>query len=195
MLTCTAVLWQPGVISHFAPSFLTVLDIQANIYILKFNTFNNDFLFHELNTEVRPGERGDHQKSPPHFTLQCFKTVFFCGRRFSVISLCPSAPSSLVPNRRVFIPLENFSFNLSFLYSSAGAKSYPLRESKWRAHAWLYGEWFTDVYREWIDQRQSHDRRSIKHQIKDGNPRAERKLKMRHSSVSLLLGPAAHQTL
>lgn len=136
--------------------------------------------------------------SPLHPAV--FSDFFFCRKRFSVISLCPSTPpSSLVPsptgiNRRVFIPLENFSFNLSFLYSSAGAKSYPLRESKWRAHACLYGEWFTDVYREWIDQRRSHDRRSIKHQIKDGNPRAEHKLKIRHFSVFLLLGPA-HQTL
>lgn len=89
-------------------------------------------------------------------------------------------PSPTGINRKVFIPLENFSFNLSFLCSSVGAKSYPLRESSWRAHACLHGEWFTDVYREWIDQRQSHDRRSIKHQIKDGNPRAEHKMKIRH---------------
>lgn len=97
----------------------------------------------------------------------------------------PSSSPSLVPspsgiNRKVFIPLENFSFNLSFLCSSVGAKSYPLRESSCRAHACLYGEWFTDVDQEWIDQRQSHDRRSIKHQIKDGNPRAEHKLKICH---------------
>lgn len=50
----------------------------------------------------------------------------------------PQHPSSLVPsplgiNRKVFIPVENFSFNLSFLCSSAGAKSYPLRESSCRS--------------------------------------------------------------
>lgn len=49
----------------------------------------------------------------------------------------PQHPSSLVPsplgiNRKAFIPVENFSFNLSFLCSSAGAKSYPLRESSCR---------------------------------------------------------------
>ena len=40
----------------------------------------------------------------------------------------------------------------------------------WRHPAWRYhGKWFIDVYREWIDQRQPDDRRSISHQIKDGN--------------------------
>lgn len=44
-----------------------------------------------------------------------------------VILLRPSTPPPLFPppwgiKRKVFIPLENFSFNLSFLCSSAGAK-------------------------------------------------------------------------
>lgn len=40
----------------------------------------------------------------------------------------------------------------------------------WRHRVWRYhGKWFIDVYREWIDQRQPDDRRSISHQIKDGN--------------------------
>lgn len=40
----------------------------------------------------------------------------------------------------------------------------------WRHRARRYhGKWFIDVYREWIDQRQPDDRRSISYQIKDGN--------------------------
>lgn len=150
----------------------------ANIYFL--------FLWDEHRGQIKRMNWPLEVSSPLHPAV--FQD-YFCRRCFSVISLRPGTPSSLVPsptgiNREVFIPLENFSFNLSFLCSSAGAKSSPLRESSWRAHACLYGEWFTDVYREWIDQRQSHDRRSIKHQIKDGNPRAEHKLKIRHFSLS-----------
>ena len=92
----------------------------------------------------------------------------------------PSSPasSSWGINREVFTPLENFFFQFVFSLLRCGGRKLPLWGSPaaW-AHACLHAEWFTDVYQEWIDQRQSHDRRSIKHQIKDGNPRAEHKLR------------------
>lgn len=99
--------------------------------------------------------------------------------------LLPLFPPPWVLIAKYLSRLRTFLSICLFFASSAGAKSYPLRESSCRAHACLHGEWFTDVHQEWIDQRQSHDRRSIKHQIKDGNPRAEHKLKIRHFSVFL----------
>lgn len=48
-----------------------------------------------------------------------------------------------------------------------------LRESRGQAlrhwHLGYHGEWFIDIYQEWIDQRQQDDRWSIKCQIKAGN--------------------------
>lgn len=48
-----------------------------------------------------------------------------------------------------------------------------LRESRGQAlrhwHSGYHGEWFIDIYQEWIDQRQQDDRWSIKCQIKAGN--------------------------
>lgn len=102
----------------------------------------------------------------------------------------PQHPSFLFPPPRVLIAkyLSRMRTFLSICLFSAprrGQKVTPLRESGCRAHACLYGEWFTDAYQEWIDQRKSHDRRSIKHQIKDGNPWAEHRLKIRHFSFFL----------
>lgn len=120
-----------------------------------------------------------------HFTQQFYD--YFCRRCFPVISLRPSTPPPVFPPPGVLIAqylsrMRTFLSICLFFAPRWGPKkkSYPLRESSCRAHACLYGEWFTDVYQEWIDQRQSHDRRSIKHQIKDGNPRAEHGLKIRH---------------
>lgn len=81
----------------------------------------------ELKVTIR-----DNLPSSPCSVLGLFLfETFFCDLA------TPQHPSSLVPsplgiNRKVFIPLENFSFNLSFLCSSVGAKSYPLRESSCR---------------------------------------------------------------
>lgn len=48
-----------------------------------------------------------------------------------------------------------------------------LRESRGQDlrhwHLGYHGEWFIDMYQEWIDQRQQDDRWSIKCQIKAGN--------------------------
>lgn len=114
----------------------------------------------------------------------------------------PQHPSSLVPSPpRVLIAkylsrLRTFLSICLFFAPRRGQKSLSFEGVQLPAHACLRGEWFTDVYQEWIDQRQSHDRRSIKHQIKDGNPRAEHKLKIRHFSLflSLFLLAPAHQT-
>lgn len=51
-------------------------------------------------------------------------------------------------------------------------------------HAHLHAEWFTDGYQERIDQRKSHDRQSIKHQIRDGGTRALLSLLFLHTNTS-----------
>lgn len=50
----------------------------------------------------------------------------------------------------------------------------------------FHGEWFIDVYQEWIDQRLPDDRRSITHQIKDGNPLIKQKTRKTSSCQFLL---------
>jgi len=89
----------------------------------------------------------------------------------------PLSPSSLPlfewGKKVVYNPAENF-FPFS-IFTHDGGKSCPLSGCGRTAHACFHGEWFTDVYQEWIDQRRPHDRRSIKHQIKDGNPQLNRR--------------------
>ena len=145
----------------------------------------------ELKVTIR-----DNLPSSPCSVLGLFLfELFFCDL---ATPQHPSSPPPLFPPPWVLIAkylsrLRTFLSICLFFAPRWGQKVILWGSPAAGAHACLYGEWFTDVYQEWIDQRQSHDRRSIKHQIKDGNPWAEHKLKIRHFLFFFLLAPT-HQT-
>lgn len=105
---------------------------------------------------------------------RCSLCYSLCSRHAPAIPYPLSIPLSLNDEKVLYSPAENFSLPL-FIFKHDGGKSCPLTGWGHTAHACFHGEWFTDVYQEWIDQRRPHDRRSIKHQIKDGNPHLTRR--------------------